>query len=295
MHNALGTLGRVTALAAGLICFSHATAHADLSACGDIDVRANAQCEVVLPKAECQARCTPINVRAACSAKLAVACDASCNELPSIDCNASCEADCRGRCMVDPGKFDCAVDCRATCNGSCEASCAARADKAGCMASCSGACSVGCDKKCDVELPSASCDVECEASCQGSCDVKTNIDCQVDCQAKGYVRCEADVTGGCMARCDTEKGTLFCDGQFVDTGDKLEECTAALKAILNAKVTASSSGSSECDDDSCRAEGKASVSSDCSVARPGARGSLVAVIGLGLTLAFGLGRRRTRR
>ncbi|HET8936147.1 MAG TPA: hypothetical protein VFN67_22035 [Polyangiales bacterium] len=295
MHISLGTLGRVTALSAALICFSHATARADLSACGAIDVRANAQCVVVPPTAECKAMCKPINVRASCSAKLAVDCDASCTELPSVDCNVSCEAGCRGKCMVDPGKFECAVDCRATCNGSCEASCAARPDKSGCMASCSGACSVGCDNKCDVELPSASCDAECKASCDGSCDVKTNIDCQVDCQAKGYARCEAEVTGGCMARCDTTEGALFCDGQFVDTGDKLKECRAALEAILNAKVTASSSGSSDCEGGTCSAMGKASVSSDCSVARPGDRGSLfgaLSVLGLGLGLVV---RRRKLR
>jgi MYXO-CTERM domain-containing protein len=290
----LGTLGRVAALAAGLICFSHATARADLSACGAVDVRANAMCVVVPPTAECKAMCKPVNVRATCSARLAVDCDASCNELPSVDCNVRCEAGCRGKCMVDPGKFDCAIDCRATCSGSCEASCAARTDKAGCMASCSGACSVGCDKKCDVELPSASCDVECKASCDGSCDVKTNVDCQVDCQAKGYAKCEVDVTGGCMARCDTTEGALFCDGQFIDTGDKLKECGAALEALLNAKVDYSASGSSECAGGSCSAQGKAKVSSDCTVAHAGASGSRGGLFGVLALLGLGLVSRRRR-
>jgi MYXO-CTERM domain-containing protein len=292
----LATIGRIAALSASLIGLSHATARADLGACGEVDVRAQAQCVVIPPSAECKTMCTPISVRATCSAKLAASCDASCNELPSIDCSASCEAGCRGRCEVDPGKFECAVDCRATCTGSCEASCAANSDKTGCMASCSGACSVGCDKQCDVELPSASCDVECKASCEGSCDVQTNIDCQVDCQAKGYVDCQADVTGGCMTRCEAEEGALFCDGQFVDTGDKLDECVAALKAILNAKVDASARGSSDCEGGTCSAEGEASVSSDCAVTRVGgggARTGLYPLLGL-LGVGFVVRRRRKR-
>jgi hypothetical protein len=164
------------------------------------------------------------------------------------------------------------------------------------MASCSGACSVGCDQKCDVELPSASCDVECKASCEGSCEVQTNLDCQVDCQADGYVNCEAEVTGGCKTRCEADEGALFCDGQFIDTGDKLDECVAALKAILNAKVTASATGTSDCEGGTCRAEGKARVSSDCTVARVGTgntRAGLFGVIGL-LAVGFVVRRRRER-
>jgi hypothetical protein len=169
------------------------------------------------------------------------------------------------------------------------------------MASCSGACSVGCDNKCDVELPSATCDVECKAACEGSCDVQTNIDCQVDCQAKGYVDCQAEVTGGCMTRCEAQEGALFCDGQFVDTGDKLKECRAALEAILNAtvRVEATASGDSGCDNGTCGAEGKASVSSDCTVAHVGSmsnrasRAGLFGVIGL-VGLGFVVRRRRNR-
>lgn len=297
MQIKLSTLGQVFAIAAGLVAGIHTTARADLTACGEIDVQANAQCVIVPPSAQCQAMCTPVTVRAACGAQLALDCDAECSELPSVDCYASCEAGCVADCMVDPGKFECAVDCRAECNGSCEASCAASSDKARCMASCSGACSVGCDKRCDVELPSASCDAQCEASCQGSCDVKTNLDCQIDCQAKGYAACEAEVTGGCEARCTSQKGALFCDGQFVDTGDKLEECVAALKAILNAHVMASSSGSADCVEGTCTAQGEAKVSSDCSVASVGGRDASplaclggLSLVGVGLVL-----RRRKQR
>jgi hypothetical protein len=296
MQISLGSLGRVAALCAGLFSLSHATARADLSACGAVDVKAQAECQIVPPSVECKAMCTPITVKAACSAKLAASCSGEC-DLPSVECQASCQAGCNVDCMVDPGKFDCAVDCRGTCNGECEASCGAKSDKAGCMASCSGACSVSCDKRCDVELPSASCDAECKASCQGSCDVDTNLDCQIDCQAKGYARCEVDVTGGCMARCDAQQGALFCDGQFVDTGDKLQECVAALKAILNARVMGSADGSSSCEGDTCMAEGRASVSSDCSVSNVGERAASRNLLlgALGLLGGIGLVVRRRRR
>jgi MYXO-CTERM domain-containing protein len=157
------------------------------------------------------------------------------------------------------------------------------------MASCSGACSVGCDKQCNIEPPTATCDARCKASCQGSCKVETNIQCQVDCQAKGYAKCEAEVTGGCKARCMANEGALFCDGNFVDTGDKLEECVDALKAVLDAKVMTSSSGSADCAGGACNAEGEASVSSSCSVAQVGADpAKRTGLVALGSLLVLGL-------
>jgi len=294
MHTSIATLGRIAALSVGLICTSHATARADIGACGEVDVRPRARCEVIPPSAQCKTMCTPLNVRATCSAKLAVECRAGCDELPSIDCQASCEAGCRGGCQVDPGKFECAVDCRATCDGHCEASCAANSDKAGCMASCSGACSVGCDSECDVDLPSASCDVQCKASCQGSCDVQTNIDCQVDCQADGRLDCEADVTGGCMTQCEAMEGALFCDGQFIDT-DKLQECADALVALLDVEVDWSASGRSGCEGGTCSAEGMASVSSDCTVAHVGSGTTRAGLLGLVGLLGLGIVVRRRKK
>jgi hypothetical protein len=295
MQISLGTLGRIAAITTCLIAGSHATARADLSACGEVDVQANAQCVVVPPSAQCQTMCTPISVKAACSAQLAVDCDAQCSKLPSVDCYGSCEAGCVADCTVDPGKFECAVDCRADCSGHCAASCSAKSDKSGCMASCSGACSVGCDKQCNVQPPSATCDARCKASCQGSCKVDTNVDCQVDCQAKGYAKCEAEVTGGCKARCTSTKGALFCDGNFVDTGDKLQECVDALKAVLDVKVTASSSGSSDCAGGTCNAQGEAGVSSSCSVAHLGsAHTPRASLYGLASLLVLGLFMRRRR-
>jgi len=255
-----------------------ASAQSGLEACGNIHVEAQAACEVVPPSVECESMCTPVKVRAACSGRLAVACDAGCDELPSVDCSAKCVADCSGECKVDPGKFDCAVACQADCSGRCDAGCAASADKAGCMASCEGSCSASCDSHCDVELPEVDCDAKCEAGCEGSCQVDANLDCQVDCQAEGRVDCEAELTGGCKVDCEHEDGALFCDGQYVDHGDNLEQC---LDALQNLDVQVEAHG-----------EASGSVSSNCSVAQPGTRN---ASFGLGLAgamLALVLRRRR---
>ena len=257
-----------------------AKAQSGLEACGNIHVEAQASCEVIPPSVDCESMCTPVKVRAACSGRLAVACDAGCNELPSVDCSAECVADCSGECKVDPGKFDCAAACRADCSGRCDAGCAGSEDGASCMASCEGSCSASCDSHCDVDLPKANCDASCKASCEGSCQVETNLDCQIDCQARGRVDCEAELTGGCKVDCKREDGALFCDGQYVDHGDNLQQC---LDALQNLDVQVQAEG---------HAEASGSVNSNCSTTRPGARSD---GLGLGLggaMLAFLLRRRR---
>lgn len=254
-----------------------ASAQDGLEACGNIHVEAQARCEVVPPSVECESMCTPVSVRASCSAQLAVECDANCNELPSVECSGQCVADCSAECTVDPGRFDCHVACQADCSGHCAAGCKADADEAGCMAACEGSCSASCDGSCDVELPEADCDAQCEASCEGSCEVDANLDCQVDCQVEARADCEADLTGGCKVDCESEEGALFCDGQYVDHGDNLEQCLDALRN-LDVEVDVEAHGS---------AQGEASAS--CSVARPGAFGAGAlrwSALGLLLALAY---------
>jgi MYXO-CTERM domain-containing protein len=295
MQTSISGSVRMALLAACCVTGIQSTARADLGACGEVDLRANAECTVVPPTAQCETMCTPISVRAACSAKLAASCDAECSKLPSVDCDVSCQAGCKADCNIDPGKFDCRIDCQADCDGRCTAGCASSGDKTKCMASCSGSCSASCDKRCDVELPRANCDAACKASCDGSCRVDTNLDCQIDCQAKGYVKCEADVTGGCKTRCKSTEGALFCDGNFVDTGDKLQECADALKAALNAHVMGSSSGSSDCTNGVCSAKGEAEVSSDCSVAAVGGKQAQTGTLWLLLAAAGSVWRMRRRK
>jgi hypothetical protein len=287
-------------VAASAIWFVPKPAAAGIGACGNIDVEARAECTVVAPGAQCEAMCEPLAVQAACSVKLAAECRAGCDELPSVDCSAKCSASCTASCEVDPGKFDCKASCEADCGGRCDGQCAANSDSASCEAACEGSCSASCDSECDIDLPEADCEGRCEASCQGSCEVDPNLDCQIDCQAEGRAECEVDVQGGCEVDCETEEGALFCDGQYIDHGNNLDKCVAALKAALDVKVSGYASGESGCsDEDGCMATGRAGgkVSSDCAVAQPGTHRRPVLLVLLGMTwvLALGVRRRRSRR
>jgi hypothetical protein len=267
-------------------------AHAQgLESCGNIHLEAEAQCTVVPPSAECKAECTPINVEAACEARVVAECDGECNFTPPQNCSIDCQAGCMGECMVDPGSFECSAECQASCSGECSGKCSAAANKAECMGKCEGTCSAGCDAGCEGTAPSASCDAKCEASCDTSCEVEADLDCQIDCQADAEAGCVVDVQGGCEADCETMEGALFCDGQYVDHGDNLDECIGALRAVINANVEVNAEGSSRCANGKCEAEGSADVS--CA-AVPGKKGSGAGVIGLLGASVLALGRRRRR-
>ena len=265
-------------------------AQAGLSACNNIEVSANASCKVET-MGGCTVQCTPVSFQAACSGKLEVSCDGMCNATADVSCQGTCKSDCSGRCTANPGSVDCSADCRATCDADCSGKCSASANKAECQASCTSCCGGHCDAKCTGTPPSAACDAKCDASCQGSCSGKANIDCQVTCQSKGYVDCETSLTGGCKAKCSEPSGALFCDGQYVDTGNNLQNCIDALNAILKIKVTAS--GEASCDGGNCSASGKASVSA-CA-ASPGEAPLSGGFIFAGLGLAFTAVRRSKRR
>lgn len=97
--------------------------------------------------------------------------------------------------------------------------------------------------------------------------------------------------GGCTAQCSQPMGALFCDGQYVDTGNNLQMCIDDLKAALNITVMASASG--QCSGNTCT--GKANASASCALSpgsTPWSGGSLLAGLGLGLAV---LVRRRTKR
>ncbi len=276
-------LGRVSAFSfvmslMSLVDVSAAKAQS-LADCGRIHIEAEAMCEVQ-GGVTCEAMCTPVSVRAACAGKLTASCDAKCTDLPSLECKGSCEADCTGKCAVDPGKFDCTGSCQLDCSGTCSSRCEASQNRAQCAASCEATCGASCQGKCEVQAPEASCDIKCEASCEGSCEGDANIDCQVDCQSEFYADCEVDLEGGCEVACDAEDGALFCDGQYVDHGDHLDQCVAALEAIIDANVEGYADGSSSCGGGSCQAEGEAGAS--CSVQRSSHNSSAAwwAMIGL---------------
>ena len=245
------------------------TASADiLSSCGNIDVKANATCKVYVD-ADCNAQCTPVSVTAACQAKGQISCDGSCTADVDVSCSGSCEAECNGSCTADPGSIDCNANCTGSCNADCSTQCSAEASgsqaSADCKAHCEGNCSAKCSGSCKGTPPTVDCNTKCHASCQGSCKGKATASCEVDCQGKLQAKCEVDVQGGCKVRCSDPKGALFCDGQFVDTGDNLQKCIDDLYAALNIKVDATASGS--CTGNECSGEAAAKVSA-CSTTAP---------------------------
>ena len=247
-----------------------ATSRAQLEACGDIYVTADAMCEVVV-EGGCTAMCEPVSFRAACAADLSVECSGMCTASAEASCMVSCDVVmCEARCEVDPGMFSCRAECTAGIEARCTSQCSAMAGdgeaQARCQASCEATFVAECDASCEVTPPSATCMARCEASCQGRCDAEANIDCQVDCQASGYLDCEASLTGGCTARCEEPDGALFCDGQYVDHGGNLDACIDALWNALDIEVDASARGSSMCTDGMCTAEGEAEASASCAVA-----------------------------
>jgi MYXO-CTERM domain-containing protein len=278
----LGALALVAPLS---IASEAQAADASLSSCGNIYVEAEAECEVLV-EGGCTAQCEPVSVQAACAADLKVDCDGECNVSASAECSGSCEADCAGRCDVDPGSFNCTADCQADCSAECSGRCSADSNSAECQASCKATCSGECDAQCTGTPPEATCEAKCQASCSGSCRAEANADCQIMCQADGFAECTATVEGGCEAQCEKPDGAIFCDGQYVDAGNNLQECIAALQAIFNIEVYAE--GSASCEGNTCMAEGE--VGCSCS-ADGGDAPALAGLLGLGLVFAT----RRRRR
>jgi hypothetical protein len=262
-----------------------------LGACGDIHVEAEAQCEVIAPSVQCEASCTDLALEAACDAQLAADCDGMCNFTPPQNCVVDCAADCDLECSVDPGMFECAGSCEADCNGECAGSCSASTNRAECEAACEGTCSASCEGGCEGTPPSAGCDGKCEASCEASCEVEANLDCEIDCRVDASADCKLDVQGDCEADCQTEEGALFCDGDYVDHGDNLANCVAAIEAVIDANVEGYAEGSSRCEGGTCEAKGEAGVSCAVGPGHVGSGASLIALLGGMLTL---VARRRRR-
>jgi hypothetical protein len=279
----------LSAIPAAVVFFAPETAHAGIEACNNIEVKATARCKVET-KGGCTAQCTPVKFEAACAAKLEAQCAGECSVEANVDCKASCTGACEAKYQANPGSLDCSANCQASCEGNCSASCAAEPNKAECQASCKATCGGSCDAKCSGTPPSASAEAKCEASCSGSCEAKASMDCQVQCQAEGYAECKADLQGGCKAQCEEPSGALFCDGQYVDTGNNLEECVAALNAYLDVKVDAHASAS--CSNGECTAEGVALASCASTPSAPSPAGSLIVLGGLGAVIAAAAVRRR---
>ncbi len=267
-----------------------------VESCGLIEINADTKCEMRVDGG-CMTSCTPISFTAQCSAQLYVDCNGGCNAMVTATCSASCDTACQAQCKVDPAKFDCAASCKASCSGNCDARCAGSADTNRCRSQCQSTCDGECNASCKVTPPSADCNAKCEASCTGSCDADANMQCQFDCQNKSFAMCESDLQGGCETACTRPDGALFCDGQYVEVGDKLDACVAALEDAFQIKVTGYAYGDAQCSNGSCTAEAGAGCSC-AQVAVGGAHESTTTALGLlGAFAAFGLAvsRRKNQR
>jgi hypothetical protein len=278
-------------LASVALMLAPSVAHAGIEACNNIDVRANAQCKIET-SGGCTAQCEPVRFEAACAGKLTASCDGECSGSASIECKGSCEGTCKGQCEANPGSFDCQGSCSASCDADCDAQCSGSASgnsaSGSCKASCRANCSAKCDAKCTGTPPSATCEGKCQASCEGSCSGQASAKCQIDCQAKLEGTCKADLEGGCKARCQQPEGALFCDGQYVDTGNNMQNCIDALRAALNIQVQGSASA--ECSGNQCTGEAEGSVSCAASPRGAPVLPQLALLAMVGATIA-----RKTRR
>ncbi len=292
MRTSLAPIFAAAFAAATVFGFASSADAASLDRCGSIELAANAQCEMRV-SGGCVASCQPLNFRVQCAADLYVGCNGQCNAQVDAQCTAACQGSCEAQCDVNPGNFDCSASCRADCGGSCDASCAAAPDSARCRASCEATCGGECDARCEANPPEADCQAQCQGCCTGSCDAKANIDCQIDCQAKGFVSCETELQGGCEVACQKPEGALFCDGQFLDVGDQIDQCVAQLESLLQIKVEGYARGDAQCNGGTCTAEAEAGVS----CAQSPARSSSSAAGILGAIAAFGLalGRRKNKK
>lgn len=252
-----------------LLCVAEReVAAASLSDCGNINVEADAQCQVMAEGGCTIDDCTPI----ACSGSLYAQCKGEC-QVPQVDCQAACQGDCQAQCTASGGSIDCegncGVRCKGSCSGDCSAQCASNANKSECEAKCKGTCEASCDgeceAKCTVVKPEANCEAKCQGSCQGSCTVKGSLGCHMQCRAKNEVSC----TGGCAVECSKPNAAIFCDGQYIDHGGNAQSCLTALEAAVTVAIEydAQASGSASCTGGSCQAEGEAEAKASCAMAK----------------------------
>jgi hypothetical protein len=295
MKLALGFAATSLCLALGT---SSGAARADIaSSCGAIDVEANAMCEVEV-SGGCRAHCEPPQLELACAAKLEGSCQGTCTAEADVKCTGSCDVSgCKAKCDVDPGNFDCSAQCQvdadAHCSGECEAEVSGSKAHGQCVASCKASISAECDASCSGTPPTADCEAKCEATCEGSCTGKARASCQIDCQASGYAKCEGDLKVKCEGECDKPEGALFCDGQYIDHGGKLQDCISEINGWLEAHVDASAQGtaSGECSGGSCEAQAEGSAEASCATVPGGPAGTGAALFGMVLAGAA-IARRR---
>jgi MYXO-CTERM domain-containing protein len=298
------TMKRALSFAATGLCLAlgawSGNAHAGLSSCGDINVHADAMCQVEV-QGGCTAHCAEPQLEVACSAQLETSCQGMCTADADVKCTGACDVKgCEAKCNVDPGSFDCSAQCQvdadAKCNAQCKGEAAGSQAQGECTASCKASIGAECDASCKGTPPTADCTAKCQATCEGSCTGQARASCQVDCQSSGYAKCEGDLKVQCEGECTKPEGAVFCDGNYVDDGGNAKKCIDALDAWLKAHVDVSAQGtaSGDCTGNTCQGMAEGTAKASCATVPGGPAGAGVALFGMMLAGAAIARRRRAR-
>lgn len=220
-------------------------------ACNNVEVSGDEQCTVLVEN-ECTTQCEPASFVLACDGQ----CEGVCTETATQSCVEECDTTCVEECEVDPGSFSCTLTCSSDCESACSVECQASEDAAGCQAECAASCESECEASCELVPPEATCETVCATCCETSCTVSRNALCKVDCEAE----CAGELETTCTTRCEQSDGQVFCDGQYIDAGEEIEECIDYLGS-LDIDVDGWARGDAEClDNDECRIEAAAGCS-----------------------------------
>lgn len=215
---------KTSALLSAAILLGSVSSYAGVDECNNLRVEEADGCEF-RGDVGCSAGCDDLSMNVACSAELYVGCKGGCDLDVDVSCTGNCEAFCQQQC--DAGEdITCTHNCFTECSGVCEDDCADAEDPDLCISSCEANCDGECDIRCEP-LVDAPCYDHCQECCFGTCKAQINMECQIDCQAEAHAECEAEMRADCNASCGAE-GAIFCDGEFVASGDDVTACAVAL-------------------------------------------------------------------
>lgn len=220
----VSTLGGGIAMAA--LLGTATPAQAGAPECGGAHVDRGASCELKLT-AGCEASCDVGAMLDTCAAELMASCQGGCDLDVDVTCTDNCQEQCENQCRADGGQVICNDGCMGECRGACDDRCAGADDSEECYASCEATCSGECEESCANVPADADCTEACQECCHGSCSARVNLDCQLSCQASGFSECQVAALDECEGSCGV-KGTIFCDGQYIVSGDDVSPCMDAL-------------------------------------------------------------------
>jgi hypothetical protein len=241
---------------------------------------------------ECDAGCDRLGIyKKACATQLHEVCRSEC----TLSAEPTCTDDCTIRCSSDCDlgiNITCQHNCFGECSGSCDTQCEGSNDEETCRASCEATCDGECDIQC-APVVNESCYVHCIECCGGSCGAQANMDCQETCQEEEFETCEYELEADCSASC-SGSGALFCDGEYVMSGDEMIDCGQALVARGIATANLAANADIDFDTDGVKADlGGEGAAAGCSLGRDAKRDRF-GTFAL-FALALGLGTRRFGR